>query len=209
MFKSKYRPFLGQNRKKNEPNVGTDISDSNTDEVLEKCRYIDQDNLSEILGGVNDLSDLAVFHANVISLRKNITRVEDLFSNCERMPDVIGISETRIDGDSYLVKLPGYEFKNCDSPTSAGGVGIYIRENLNFDVRDDLKLDIDNCEDKWIEINVNSSKQKSKGAEKIVIGIIYRHPGNNFKLFQEKLSGTIYELNKKKHELCDLRGCKH
>ena len=106
-----------------------------------------------------------------------------------------------IDGDSYLVKLPGYEFKNCDSPTAAGGVGIYIRENLNFDVRDDLKLDIDNCEDKWIEINVNSSKQKSKGAEKIVIGIIYRHPGNNFKLFQDKLSGTIYELNKKKRTL--------
>ena len=149
------------------------------------------------MGGIDNVSDLAVFHANVASLKKNITRVEDLFSDCERMPDIIGISEMRIDGDSYLVDLPGYKFKSCDSPTAAGGVGIYIRENLNFDVRDDLNLDIDKCEDKWVEISVDIPNHQKKGSEKIVIGIVYRHPGNNYKLFKEKLSSTIYELNQK------------
>ena len=166
-----------------------------TDDVIDKCRYIDQSNLCEIMGGENELADLSVFHGNVVSLKKNINRVEDLFIDCEKMPDVLGISETRIDDDSYLVKLQGYEFVSCDSPTAAGGVGIYIREDLNYDVRDDLKLDVESCEDKWVEIILDSSNANQKRTETFIVGIVYRHPGNNFKTFQEKLSNTIYDLN--------------
>ena len=90
--------------------------------------------------GVNDFSDLTVFHSNVVSLKKNIFRVEDLFSECERMPNVLGVSETRVDDDSYLVELEGYKFEFCETPTAAGGVVIHIRKNLQYDVRDDLKL---------------------------------------------------------------------
>ena len=171
--------------------------DADSDVILEKCKYIDQNDLSEIVGGSNDFSDLVVYHANVVSLRKNINRMEDLFSECKTLPDVLGISETRIDDDSYLVNIKGYEFKGCDSPTAAGGAGLYIRENLHYDVRDDLSLDIEKCEDKWVEITVDSSSRHHKGKETIVIGIVYRHPGNNYKSFQEKLSSNIYELNHK------------
>ena len=111
------------------------------------------------------------------------------------MPDVLGISETRIDDDSYLVEVEGYEFESCESPTAAGGVGIYIRKNLQYDVRDDLSLDDEKCEDKWVEIHLGNPNKHQKDTEKIVIGIIYRHPGNNFTSFQEKLCSTIYDLN--------------
>ena len=178
-----------ENRKK--------ILEDNTEEVSDKCGYIDQSDLNEVMGGINDLSDLTIFHSNVVSLKKNIFQVEDLFGECERMPDVIGVSETRIDDDSYLVKLEGYEFVFCDSPTEAGGVGIYVKKNLQYNVRDDLKLEVENCEDKWVEIIVDSSNRHGKGTETLIVGLVNRHPGNNYKLFQEKLSQTIYSLNHK------------
>ena len=54
------------------------------------------------------------------------------------MPDVIGISETKHLDDESALSLQGYEFKGCPSETAAGGVGIYVNEDLNFNVCEDL-----------------------------------------------------------------------
>jgi hypothetical protein len=65
-------------------------------------------------------------------------------------------------------QIPGYIFLGVNSKTSAGGVGIYISENINFTRRNDLDLalteGVENC---WIEIQ--RTKQKN-----VVIGCIYR-----------------------------------
>ena len=111
------------------------------------------------------------------------------------MPDIIGVTETRTKDDSYLINLEGYAAEFCYSPTEAGGVGIYIRKTIQYNVRDDLNLEVENCEDKWVEIVVDNSKKRHKGTKSIVIGVVYRHPVSNYKYFQEKLSNTIYDLN--------------
>ena len=169
--------------------------DENNQKTL-KCNYLDENHIANVLKSTN--SNLVVFHANVVSLKKNISRVEDLFQDCMSMPDILGVSETRTKDDSYLIGLKGYHFESCHSPTSAGGVGIYIRNALQYNVRDDLNLDVENCEDKWVEVIVDNSKRRHKTVQKIVIGIIYRHPVSNYKDFQEKLCSTIYELNSNK-----------
>ena len=51
------------------------MQDTDTNEVLYRCNYINQNDLSEVVEGIGNLSDLSVFHANVVSLKKNITRV--------------------------------------------------------------------------------------------------------------------------------------
>ena len=53
-------------------------------------------------------------------------------------------------------------------------MGIYIRKNLQYEVRDDLSLDVEKCEDKWVEIIGEKSNRHHKDTENIIIGIVYR-----------------------------------
>ena len=76
---------------------------------------MDPNFINEVITENDTFSDLFVFHANVSSLNKNLGRVEDLFQKCEKMPDVLGITETRLKDDSFLVQLTGYNFESHHS----------------------------------------------------------------------------------------------
>ena len=87
------------------------------------------------------------------SLSKTLTLLNDILVKCERSPDIIAISEAKLNGN-YLsnVSIPGYLFVNTNSKTSAGGVSPYLAGELNFIRRHDLELPaygVDSC---WIEI---------------------------------------------------------
>ena len=70
--------------------------------------------------------------------------------------DVITLSETWLKNNKHLleyVRLTGYEFvyRNRDEK-GGGGVGIYIRDKIEFKVRNDIsKLD-ESIEHVWVEI---------------------------------------------------------
>ena len=55
-----------------------------------------------------------------------------------------------------------------NSITSAGGVRLYISNLLVFNVRNDLRLNLDRVKDLWIEITVNNKPY--------AVGVIYHHP---------------------------------
>jgi len=69
-------------------------------------------------------------------------------------------------------------FVRNDSPTCAGGVGFYIKNNMQYRLRTELSLNIQQCEDLWLEIETRNSK--------IVLAVIYRHPSKEILTFQEK-----------------------
>ena len=95
-----------------------------------------------------DPSDLVVFHNNVCSLNKNFKSIGDIFQNCDTFPDILAITETKLDGKVGAPDLPGYHpFERVDSETDAGGVGVYVSNDFDFIVRDDLSLKINGCED--------------------------------------------------------------
>ena len=55
-------------------------------------------------------------------------------------PEIIAISETKLDDQNiYNISIPGYVFLNTNSPTRAGGVGLYISKELTFIRRRDLE----------------------------------------------------------------------
>ena len=60
------------------------------------------------------------------------------------------------------IDIDGYEFEPCFSNTNAGGVGVYIADYLESSLRRDLKMNLDHCEDVWIEINTQSKKKSHK-----------------------------------------------
>ena len=88
--------------------------------------------------------------------------------------DVITLSETWLKNDKHLLEyvgLPGYEFayRNREEKRS-GGVGIYIRDTIQFKLRSDIsKLDV-SIEHLWIEIQ--ERKKNSVG----LIGVPYVSP---------------------------------
>ena len=49
----------------------------------------------------------------------------------KRMPDVVAISETKLNASSVLnINFDNYKFFHNDSVTCAGGVGLYVRKTL-------------------------------------------------------------------------------
>jgi exonuclease III len=66
--------------------------------------------------------------------------------------DVLTINETRLDSSikDYEVGIVGYEIVRKDRNRNGGGVAIYIRNSINYKIRNDLQpedLEIKNYRD--------------------------------------------------------------
>ncbi len=130
-----------------------------------------------------------ILSINIRSLNKNFYKLEELIESLEFQPDVITVSETWITNNKVLLyKLKNYNFLHNNCSTKAGGSGIFIKTALNYNVLESLSLNQNKCEDIWIEVLCDNKK-------KIVIGSVYRHPGNDAKNFQTKLVCIFQKLN--------------
>ena len=130
-----------------------------------------------------------LLHINTRSLAKNLNQVKDLLISIGKIPDIIAISETKLrDEGFHNVSLEGFEFVHHNSPTNAGGVGLYIKQGINFNLITKPNLNIEGCEGIWIDVKMDNNK-------KVVIGAIYRHPKSNFIDFQTSFVNTIELLN--------------
>ena len=66
------------------------------------------------------------------------------------MPDILAFSDTRVNENSPIQPLHGYHnFNFTPTPTGAGGVGFYLKDVFDYDLRPDLKLNLNLCEDIW------------------------------------------------------------
>ena len=92
--------------------------------------------------------DFFTVHFNTRSLSKNKNKIDDFLIDIERMPDAIAISETKLNANSFLnLNFINYKSIRDDSITYAGGVGLYIKDSLRFNLRKDLSLNLQYYED--------------------------------------------------------------
>ena len=88
-----------------------------------------------------------MMHFNVRSLPKNVTSLNDFILTVKETPEIIAISETKLqDENIYNISISGYVFLNTNSPTRAGGVGLYFSKELTFIRRRDLEITGDGIE---------------------------------------------------------------
>ena len=137
---------------------------------------------------------------NVTSLLKHIDELRILLAN--NMIDVLAINETRLDFtvSDREIHIDGYEIVRRDRATNGrfgGGVCFYIRNCINFSVRNDLSFD--QLENLCILIN------KPK-ARPFLIATWYRPPNSPVAKFNylEKLLGTLDTENIEYYLLGDL-----
>ena len=55
------------------------------------------------------------------------------------------------------INIPSYSFVYNTFPNVVGGVGIYIKENISFNVVDKYDLHLKNCEDLLIELTTSDN----------------------------------------------------
>jgi len=81
-------------------------------------------------------------------------RISQYISNLEKQPEVIVTTETKLrPGTIYSnIDLPGYKMIHVDSPTSAEGVGFYVKETIKFTIIDHVEVQLDAVENLWIRI---------------------------------------------------------
>jgi len=113
-------------------------------------------------------------------------KLEEIVTPCSKPPDIIALSETRIKETSIIATIPGYNFINKNPQTQAGGVGAYIKNNLNYLPRRDVQFKMHGYENICLEI---LGKR-----QKIIIGIMYRHPQYHIDEFSQPLSETITKI---------------
>jgi len=77
---------------------------------------------------------------------------------------------------------------NTNSNTSAGGVGLYLAEQLNFIRRHDLELPAEGVESCWIETT-------RKKEQNVIIGCVYRQPHSKLESFHEAMNERLQSLN--------------
>ena len=112
------------------------------------CNYYFEDYFLEALSKKYepDPSNFAfsLCHMNIRSIKANISSFETCLDNLDFNFSFIGVSETWLtEHNCNLYGLQGYHFAEMHrSNRSGGGVGIFIRENINFQLRPDLsKMD--------------------------------------------------------------------
>ena len=127
--------------------------------------------------------------------KKNKSLLHDILSTVKTTPDVIAISESKInENTSANLNIPGYAFVNINSKTQAGGVGLYLSSDLEFSRSCDLDISDDGIESCWIELAGIAQKN-------IVIRCVYRHLKGNRDLFHIVLKKQLEQLNTKGHEV--------
>ena len=171
------------------------VNDSNGTNIT-YGKYFSSSRLSKTTANLQR-NDFFLVHFNTRSLSKNLDKIEEFLNAMTRFPDAIAISETKLNSNSSSNNnIPHYNFLHNNWPTNAGGVGFYFKDTLQCRLRDDLSLNLPNCEDLWIQIKCKMSD--------IILAVIYRHPDKEISSFQNKICDRIssLELSKSNYVIC-------
>jgi len=103
-----------------------------------------------------------MLHVNIRSLQKHFDSLNELLQELPILPQIIVISETQIKKLPLInISPPNYTFLHTDSTTSAGGIGIYIANDLSFSLIGVNQLGINGCEDIWILLDSTNNNHCS------------------------------------------------
>jgi len=173
-----------------------DDTRDNFETALDLCVSSSYYSLSDITATFEQhcKDSLSIIHVNIVSLSTNLYKLENFLTQVRYARDIIAITETRIKYTMpiiYNVNLQGYNFIHVNTHKNAGGVGLYVKNCIDFITLNMLQIKNCDCETLWIEIKLNNKKY--------AVSVIYRHPDPSLKTCSEDLFSILHELNDKKY----------
>jgi len=164
----------------------------------QKSEYYMDFELNEFISNKSVTSDsFSILHVNACSLNRNLDKLLLLLSRLSLKFSVICVTETWSNDDNVnCLKIPGYNsYIKSRKDRVGGGVAVYIDEDLSFFPRSDLDLlEFNTMEFAFVQITDNCKN-------KIVVGSVYRPPGNDLKLFIDDYDKLLDKLYKGKCKL--------
>ena len=153
---------------------------------------------SEFLSSKFKKNGFSILHINIVSLSAHIDELKTLLSFLDHPFDVIGISETKISEHREIttnISIDGYVFEHTPTETHFGGVGLFIKNSVNFNKRLDLSKSLHGISESiFAELSGPNGKQ-------ILVGCVYRHPSppisDFFELFLNDILAKIGNERKK------------
>ena len=113
---------------------------------------------------------------NTSSICRNFDDLQTLLAKINVKFNAVGITETRLNKSSIRntnIDLSGYSFEHTPTEANCGGALLYIDNNINYAVSDDLCIyKTKELESVFIEI-INSEGKNT------IVGCVYRHPSMN------------------------------
>ena len=112
----------------------------------------------------------------------------------------IGITETWLQNASHSLDINGFSFFHKHrSNRIGGGVGLYLSENFDSRIRDDLCFDNDAITE-LLFLEINNSIGKN-----IIIGVIYRPPDQDVASFLPSYNKLLSKITKE-NKICYIMG---
>jgi len=97
---------------------------------------------------------------NISSLQAHFYEFNKFLNKFNNLPAMIFLSKTRINVNPHIkIDIPSYTFIHTPL-TKAGGVGACISTLLNYSVNNRLSLNIQGCEDLWVNVDLSTYKHK-------------------------------------------------
>lgn len=135
---------------------------------------------------LNKENNLKVGHVNVRSLLPSFNKIKTLINNLEL--DILGVSESWLtknttDAD---IHIQNFNFFRVDRETRGGGIGVYIRSDVEATVLDVVENKSESFEQQWLLLKINKVK--------IGLCIFYRPPNYNALTALHQFEDTIADV---------------
>ena len=134
---------------------------------------------------------LSVICFNIRSFNKNIDEFLGFLTNCEHSFDIIILTETWAkDETQSLCHISGFNSAhNFRHDKRGGGVSIFIKENLQYDVIDEMNISDVDIECVGVKLSTSSTNVSAT-----ILGV-YRQPRGDYNSFQYKMEQIITNHN--------------
>ena len=167
---------------------------------VQNCCYYDNSSFQKMCNEKElTSSNFSIMHFNIRSIPKNSSHFEIFLSDLDIEFTVIALTETWLNSNNYdLYNINGYVLESRHrSNKVGGGVALFIRQGIQFQLRQDLCEFSDVIESLFIEI----SKTDINTENNIVIGVVYRPPGGNIDDFNGVISNILDRIKTEKNIL--------
>ena len=132
---------------------------------------------------------LSLLHINCRSILSKLTEIRELATDLQVA--ILALSETWLNNETnQFVNIPGYVFvSNNRKGEPGGGVGLLIRNDLKFQLYNPLcSTEPSTFESLFIRLKLKNSS--------LIIGVIYRPPGQALKEFNEEIDDMLSSFKK-------------
>ena len=169
---------------------------------LYSCNYYLEDSFNKRVADLNiSPGCLSMIHTNIRSTAKHMNKFDLYLNNLKHEFPIIALSETWLNENNCdRYGMNGYNAEhNCRPNRGGGGVSLYIKDCIEYTLRDELCFQNETLETLFIEIN----KEQFNKQQDIIIGVIYRPPDTDINEFNDCIMQCLTQIKaEKKLHIC-------